>query len=610
MSAKPTNIQIAKLLREVAASYAVQDEKKYRFQIIAYQRAADIIEKLSSEISEIWQEGKLEDLGGIGPSIAAHLKELFATNEVKHFNEVKKKVPAALFPLLSIPKIGPKTAIKLINAFVIKDAEQAIELVEQKGLEGKIATLPTFGEKSQKEILQAILEFRQGRVKTSRMVLPYAYEIAQKVLYYLKKCPHAQKIEPLGSLRRMVSTIGDIDFAVASTEPKKVIDWFIKYPFVERVIEKGDHSASFLTSGGKQVDLLVQQPTAWGSLLQHFTGSKDHNVKLRTRAVTFGLSVSDYGIKITEKKKIKKDWLKYYTPKNFNKTLGLYTFAEEKVFYQAQGIEWMEPELREDQGEVEASLAKNLPKLISLKDIRGDLHTHSSFNIEPSHDLGQSEISIMMKFAKQLGYEYLGFAEHNPSNYNHTPSQVYDLLKKRNEKIEQAQKNIKNVQALKLLEIDILANGKLAIDDKSFSLLDAGIVSIHSSFSQDKETITKRILQGLSHPKAKIFAHPTGRLIGQRVGYDLDWEKVWEFCTKNNKALEVNAWPERLDIGDTLVRETVKRGIKIVINTDTHEVSQMENMKFGVAVARRGWAQKRDVINTWTYKELKSWLIK
>lgn len=606
---KPTNNEVAKLLREVAAAYTVSDEKKYRFQILAYQRAADVVEKLSSEVYELWSEGKLEDISGIGSSIASHLNELFATGKVKHFDEIKRKAPPELFPLLAIPKIGPKTAVKLINSLKIKNADQAIDLVEKAGGEGKIAVIPTFGEKSQKEILQAISEFRQGRQKTSRMVLPYAYEIAQKVLTHLKKCPDVQKIEPLGSLRRMVSTTGDIDIAVASDHPQKVIDWFVKYPYAERVIEKGDHTASFLTSGSRQIDLMVQPANAWGSLLQHFTGSKDHNVKLRSRAITFGLSVSDYGIKITDKKKVKKDWLKYYTKNNLNKNLGLYVFDDEKTFYHAQGLKWIEPELREDQGEIESSLADKLPKIIQTSDIKGDLHTHSSFDIEPSHDLGQSEMAEMVKSAQKFNYEYLGFAEHNPSNYNHTPSQVSALIKKRNEKIVQAQKITKNVQILKLLEIDILADGKLAIDDKSFSLLDAGIVSIHSSFSQDKEQMTQRVLKGLSHPRSKILGHPTGRLLGQRSGFELDWEKIWEFCAKNNKALEINAFPTRLDISDTIVRETIKRGVKVVIDTDSHEVSQMKNMKFGVAVARRGWAEKKDVLNTYSFSDLKKWLL-
>ena len=271
-------------------------------------------------------------------------------------------------------------------------------------------------------------------------------------------------------------------------------------------------------------------------------------------------------------------------------------------------MSWIPPEIREDKGEIELAINHNLPRLVELSDIKGDLHIHSKFPIEPSHDLGQTAIKEMSEYAKKLKYEYIGFSEHNPSISKHNKNQIYSLIARRNEHIEQVKSNIKNIRIIKLLEIDILGSGELAVDDKSMDLLDGAIVSIHSSFATNKEEMTKRVLTGLSHPKAKILAHPTGRLLNERKGYELDFDQIFDFCKKNNKALEINSWPARLDLPDLLIKEAVDNGVKLVINTDSHEVSQMDLMKYGVATARRGWAGKFDIINTLSYSEFAEWL--
>jgi DNA polymerase (family 10) len=300
---------------------------------------------------------------------------------------------------------------------------------------------------------------------------------------------------------RKVSTIGDLDFAVATSDPKKVIEHFVNYPHKERDIEKGDVSASILVSGGRQVDLLIQPKDAFGSLLQHFTGSKNHNVALREYALKKDLSLSEYGIKNlkTKDKKLKK-------------------YASEEDFYDALGLSWIPPEIRENTGEIELAQENKLPKLLELGDIKGDFHIHSNFPIEPSHDLGQSPMEEMLTVAKNLGYEYLGFSEHNPSTSKHTNEQIYSLLLKRDKFIEKLKSSNKYIRIFKLLETDILPSGELAIDDKALSLLDATIVSIHSVFKMDRDKMTDRVLKGLSHPKAKILAHPTGRLLNENTG--------------------------------------------------------------------------------------------
>ncbi|HZQ29726.1 MAG TPA: PHP domain-containing protein, partial [Patescibacteria group bacterium] len=502
-----------------------------------------------------------------------------------------KGVSEAVFPLLDIPTFGPKKAFALVEHFKLKDAKTVLSDLEKLAREGKIASLPRFGEKSQTDILQAISEFRRGAGKTTRMVLPYAQEIADKLVAYIKELPEAKVVEPLGSLRRKMPTVGDIDLAVASDDPKKVIQHFVSYPSIERVIEKGTISAAILISGGRQVDLLIQAPEAFGSLLQHFTGSKNHNVHLREYAQKKGLSLSEKGIKFVKAKG--QPTKKYDT---------------EEKFYNALGLDFIEPEMREDTGEIELAIKHDLPKTVELKDIKGDLHIHSNFSIEPSHDLGGSSMKEMVEKAKSFGYEYLGFSEHNPSISKHTKNQILELIKQRNEAIEHINSNTKSVRILKLLEVDILPTGDLAIEDKALDLLDAAIVSVHSVFNMDKEKMTKRVLKGLSHSKARLLCHPTGRLLETRPGYELDWDRVLEFCKKNNKALEINSWPTRLDLPDQIIRRCVDQGVKMIIDTDSHHVDQMEMMKFGVFMAKRGWASSRDILNTLSYNQFLDWL--
>lgn len=432
---------------------------------------------------------------------------------------------------------------------------------------------------------------KQGLKKNVRMVLPFANELAEKLIAYLKKSPAVKEAYPLGSLRRMRETIGDVDIAVATEEPERVLEHFVSYPYKERVLEKGPATASILIAGGKHIDLMVQPPERFGSLLQHFTGSKEHNISLREFSLKKGLSLSEYGIKHVGSDK------------------PMETFTSEEKFYNALGLSWIPPEMRENTGEIELAAKHQLPKIVDVKDIKGDFHIHSNYPIEPSHDLGKNTMQEMINKAISLGYSYLGFSEHNPSVSQHKPDQVAAILEKRFKKIEQLRKNNKNIRLYSLLETDILANGNIAIDDKAIQYLDAFLVSVHSSFSMDKKAMTKRVLAGLSHPKAKILSHPTGRLLNQRPGYELDWDQVFDFVVKHNKAIEINSWPQRLDLPDSLVREAAKHGVKFVIDTDSHAASHMDLMRYGVAVARRGWLTPDDIMNAQEYNKLEAWLM-
>ncbi len=584
-----TNEELSTLLSRVASAYSMIDEKKYRFQILAYQKAADSISGLATEVSDKIKNNELDSIPGVGSSIKSHILELYKTGEVAHFQTVLKKVPAAVFPLLDIPTFGPKKAYKLVTSFNLKNPKTVIEDVYSLAERSQIAPLDSFGEKSESDIKRAIDEYKLGKTKSSRMVLQMASEIADIMVEYLKKDKSVMGAYTLGSLRRRKSTIGDVDIAVVSSDTKKVLDHFTSYPNKERVIERGDITSSILLNGGKQVDLMVLEPHQLGSLLQHFSGSKDHNIHLREYALKKGYSLSEKGIKL--------------------KNGETKTFDTEEEFYNFLGLDWIPPELRENTGEIEAAINHKLPKLIEFADIKGDFHVHSNFLIDPSHDLGRSSFEIHLKKAEELGYQYLGFSEHNPAVRNHTEVEIYTLIRKRNDAIDSIKSNF-GIHIIKLLEVDILASGNLALSDKSMNLLDMAIVSIHSSFITDKKRMTERILNGLSHPKARILAHPTGRLINQRPGYDADWEKIFEFCAKHNKALEINAWPTRLDLRDDLVKLAKEMGCKFVIDSDSHDVSHMDNIPYGVSVARRGWLEKENVINTYDYATMLNWLNK
>jgi DNA polymerase (family 10) len=581
-----SNTEIATLLNHVAAAMRIIDERKYYFQIVAYEKAADSLLQTHIQAVDLLREGKLEELPGIGESIRSHIAQLLRDGKVPHFEGFLSHVPASIFPLLDVPGIGPKKAFKIVHFCKLLNPDTVIDDVVQAAKEGKIATIPSFGEKSQQDIIRAVSEYKARSGKLTRTLLPMADRIASDVIHYLKKHRSVQDVRPLGSLRRKMPTVGDIDIAVASSDARGVISHFILYPNIKRVIEQGDATASIITSSGSQVDLMVQPLEAFGSLLQHFTGSKYHNVHLREIALEKGMSMSEYGIKHKGQ---------------------LHKLAREEDVYKMLGMDWIPPELREDKGEIEAAMAHRLPSLIEVRDIKGDFHIHSNYPIEPSHDLGNHSMEDHLKKAISLGYEYIAFSEHNPSISQHSKDDIITIMKKRNAYIEQLKSNTKNIHIFSMCEIDILANGDLALPEEALELLDGAIVSIHSNLDDDQAAMTKRVLKGLSHPKAKVLAHPTGRLLGKREGYQLEWREIFDFMIEHHKAIEINAWPERTDAPDSVIREGIEKGVKFVINTDSHALEHMDLMPYGVDNARRGWATKDAIINAMRYTSVAQW---
>lgn len=579
-----TNLEIAELLRDVAAAYQLKDEKKNFFKITAYQRAADAVEHATSELKDLWDDGKLEEVPGIGPSIAKHLDSLFKTGKSAHFEEVMKGLPKSMFTLMKVPGIGAKTGYRLAKELNIKSLDDLSEAVKK----GEIAKIEGFGEQSQEAIGKSIKEVKE---RTTRILLPYAEQIAEEILQWLKQNKNTVHADALGSLRRKAATVGDIDLAVASTNAKETIEHFCRYPKSSRILEKGTRTAAIIVAGGKQIDLMVEKPQSYGALLQHFTGSKHHNIALRELALKRDLSVSDYGI---------------YIQKGGKKTLK--KFATEKEFYGFLGMDWIPPEIRENSGEVEAAQKHKLPKMVELMDIKADLQIHSDFDIETSHDIGESSMKEIVKRAGELGYEYIAFTEHNPSKSKHSEEQTLELLKRKQHTVEQL--NYSGVQKVfNSLEIDILPEGGLSIPEKGLEYLDFALVSIHSVFRLSRLEMTRRVLAALAYPKVKIFAHPTARKLNEREGVELDWDQIFEFCVKYNKWIEINCDPMRLDLPDTLVHEAVKAGVKLTLGTDAHHVDGMNNMSYGVFVARRGWAEAKDIINTLSLKDFEKMLV-
>lgn len=587
------NVEIAELLNAVASAYKLKDDKKNRFKIMAYERAADAVEHMSSEAKDLYEDGKLEDVAGIGKSIAGYLGEIFTIGKCEHFDDLLKGLPPAMFELTKVSGIGTKSAYRLTNEFGSRIGKKN-PLADLKKLAeaGEIEKLEGFGKDSQEAIIKSIDEV-SGR--ETRLLISYAEEIANEIINWMKECETVVEVDALGSLRRKASTVGDIDLAVASNNTNETLDHFVNYPKATRVLEKGDRSASIVVPGNRQVDLMVESEDAYGALLQHFTGSKHHNIALRKFALKKGVSLSDYGAKKLQDKKQE-----------------LTKFATEKELYNFLGMDYIPPELREGKGEIEAALKINgtsLPNLITLEDIKGDFHMHSSFDVETSHDLGLSTMEEMISIGDSLNYEYMAFTEHNPSKSGHNISQIVDILKRKKEKVDDLNlKLTKNNSGVKKifnsLEIDMLKEGGVSVPDEALEILDFALVSIHSSFRLSKDAMTKRIIKSLSHPKIKIFAHPTGRKLNEREGVEIDWDKVFDYALKNKKWIEINSSVSRLDLPDHLVKEAVSLGVKLTLGTDSHHKDHMMGMPYGVFVARRGWAEKKDIINSRSLKDI------
>ncbi|OGK21636.1 hypothetical protein A3C23_02555 [Candidatus Roizmanbacteria bacterium RIFCSPHIGHO2_02_FULL_37_13b] len=600
---KTTNQEISQLLRSVAVVYLLQNVNHFR--IIAYEKAADTVEQMNREIKDIWESGQLSSISGIGPTITQHLDEYFKKGNISYLIKTINQIPPTVFLLMKVPGLGPKKAFKLVKELKLMDEKTVIDDLLNEAKAGRIALIESFGAKSQADIIESIKLYKTGNFKLERMPMPIAYKLALEIKEFLQGEKGVKAIDILGSLRRMVSTIGDVDLSVVGDKlhSKTIINRFVNFPGKVSTDNQGEEKASIKVGNGRRVDIRIANSESYGAMLQYFTGSKAHNIKLREYALKKGYSLSEYGIKKSQNSKGK--------IQNDNSKLKINKFTSEESFYSFLGLQYIPPEIREGTNEIELAKQNKIPRLVELSDIKGEFHVHSSYNLQPSHDLGVNTYPEILNKAKKLGYEYIAFSDHNPKITNVHDSEIISIMKKRKDDINrELTKSNNKIDYFVSCEVDILPDGNIALPEGALGHVDLIIVSIHSSFRMARDMMTSRIMRALTYPKVKILGHPTGRLLQKRSEIDVDWSTVFKECAARDIALEINAYPERLDLPDTLVNQAKSYGCKFAINTDAHEISQMDLMFYGISVARRGWLTSEYVVNAQPLKTIKEWIKK
>uniref|UniRef100_A0A7V0Z417 DNA polymerase beta n=1 Tax=candidate division WOR-3 bacterium TaxID=2052148 RepID=A0A7V0Z417_UNCW3 len=558
------NKEIASIFNQIADALEYKGENVFR--VVAYRKAARILEELTEDVEELLKTDKLKDLPGIGEGMAKKIEEYLKTGKMQKYIEATKGIPPTLLELLNIQNLGPKTLALANKHLGVKNLQDLKKVIE----DGSLAKLPQMGEKKVENIKKGIELYERSH---ERLSIAVAESIASGVIEYLKNNAPVSQISPAGSLRRWKETIGDIDILVTGKDHKKIVEVFTHYPEAEQVISAGETKSSILVQGGVQVDIRIVDKKSYGAALQYFTGSKAHNVKLRGIAVDKKWKLNEYGLFEGER---------------------VIAGENEEGVYKKLGLQWIPPELREDRGEVELALKNELPRLLELSDIKGDLQMHSIYSDS------SATIEELALTAQKLGYEYILITDHSRSaKYAH--GLEIERLFKQWEEIDELNKKFKNFKILKGIEVDILPNGKLDYSDKILKELDFVVASIHQGFTKN---VTERICSAMENPYVDIIGHPTGRLISKREGYAIDIEKVIKKAIETRTILECNAYPDRLDLNDVNLKRCKELGVKISIGTDAHSVEELKWMKFGVATCRRGWLEKDDVVNTYPLNRL------
>ena len=570
------NKQLADTFTLIANLVEIKGEVIY--VILAYRKAAESLASLPREAGEYWKDGKLREIPGVGKAIAEKIDELLTTGKLGFLERLKEEVPESLAAWLQVPGLGPKKIALIWKSLDITTLPE----LEAAAKEGKLRSLPGMGAKSEAAILEGIasLARRSGRIPLGR-----AYPLAQEIIRTLKGVEGVVAAEPAGSLRRMRSTVGDLDILVAAKESAPVMEAFVKLPGVSRVLGQGETKSSIEFSDGVRAQVWVHPPEKFGTALQYATGSKDHNVQLRQIALAQGLSLSEHALTRTDGS-------------------GEILCATEAEVYERLGLPWIPPELREDRGEVAAAKAGKLPKLIEVKDIQADLQTHSTWSD------GKLTMLEMARAAARRGIKVIAFTDHSVS-LGVTGGLSMDDHKKQAAEIKKIQKQLGDeILVLHATEVEIKADGALDYPDEFLASLDLVLASLHTSLRQPREKVTERLLNAIRNPHVDIIGHPTGRLIPEREGADLDMDAVLNAAAETGVALEINAHPSRLDLDDVYARRARELGIPISINTDSHSEEDFDNLFYGVATARRAWLTKADVINCWSPDRLLKWLKK
>jgi len=568
------NRQLADTFTLIADLSEIKGEIIYK--TLAYRKAAENLAGLGREASEYWKEGKLQDIPGVGKAIAEKIDELLNTGKLEFLEKLKEEVPPDLAKWMKVPSLGPKKIAMIWKTLGIT----ALADLESAAKEGKLRELPGMGAKSESAILEGIasLARRPGRIPLGR-----AYPLAQEIIATLKKVRGVVAAEPAGSLRRMRSTVGDLDILVAAKDSSAVMEAFTSLPGVSRVLGKGETKSSIEFSDGVRAQVWVHPPEKFGTALQYATGSKDHNVQLRQLALDNGLSLSEHSFT------------------NIKSGKEIFCATEEEV-YETLGLPWIPPELREDRGEVQAAKANKLPKLIQLKDIKADLQVHSTWSD------GKLSMLEMARAAAKRGMKVIAFTDHSVS-LGVTGGLSIEKHKQQAAEIKKIQKQLGDeILVLHASEVEIKADGSLDYPDEFLASLDLVLASMHSSLRQPREKVTQRTINAIRNPHVDIIGHPTGRLIPDREGADLDMDAVLNAAAETGVALEINAHPSRLDLDDVYARRAKEMGIPITINTDAHSEADLDVLFYGVATARRAWLTKNDVINCWSTDKLLKWL--
>lgn len=572
------NAEAAKILYEIADLLEI---KGVAWKPNAIRKAAKVIESLSDDIEEIYKKlglNGLMQIPSVGEGIAKKLEEFLKTGKIKDLEDLEKSIPEGVVQLMRIPSIGPKKAWRLYKELKITNLEK----LEQAAKAGKISKMEGFGEKSEKEILEKLDRLKKSGQERRLLgeVLPFADSIVKK----LRKLDFVKHADIAGSLRRRRETVGDIDILVTSSKPEKVMDYFIKMDEIKEVAAKGGTRSAVILKNGMNADLRVIADKTYGAALLYFTGNKDHNVVMRQIAIKKGYKLSEYGL--------------------FDKNDKVIAGKTEEDVYKKLGLHYLEPEMRENTGELEIFRNKMPPRLIGYDEIKGDCHVHTIWSD------GHYSTEAMIKEAIKMGYEYVAITDHSKSSAVASGLDEKRLAKHLDEIEKLADKYRKEITVLKGSEVDILKDGRLDYSNEVLSKLDVVIASVHSNFKMDKEEMTSRIIKAVENKHTTAIGHLTGRLINRREPYEVDFDKILQAAKDNNKALEINAFPSRLDLKDSHIRKAVENKVKMIIDTDSHDISHFKYMEFGIAQARRGWATSEDIVNSWSLQRFKKFIQK
>ena len=560
---------VADILYQIADLLDVKGE--IFFKTRAYHMAAQAIETLDEDIAIVSNENRLQSIPGVGEALAKKIKEIVETGKLEYFEKLKKEIPVGLLTLLKLQGLGPKKVSALYRNLGIT----TIEDLRNACYDGKLKDLDGFGEITERNILRGIelMEKTSGRI-----LLNMAYEEGNNCLSYLRKCREIEKIDIAGSLRRKKETIGDLDILTSSKFPNEVMDYFVKYSNVKQVLLKGSTKTSVLLNDGIQIDLRVVKKESYGSALQYFTGSKEHNVKMRSIAIKKGFKLNEYGL--------------------FDKKTDEYLVGNtEEEIYNTLDLSYIEPELRENQGEIEAASDGKLPNIVKYEDIKGDLHVHSLWSD------GSDSIETMAQYAQKMGYEFIGIADHSQSLKIAQGLSEEKVLRKICE-IEKINKKLSGFKVLCGTECDIKPDGSLDYSDMILKKFDFVGVGIHTAFGMSGDEQTKRIVKSMENENVNFISHPTCRIIGRREPFDIDMEKIFNAAKETDTYLEINSFPDRLDLNDVHSKLAKERGVKFVIGTDSHSTVNLPFMHYGVATARRGWLEKKDILNAHSLRDI------